>query len=152
MGCIGSVLSRLELPESALAAIFGLFEISSGMGAAAELQNKFSAVILCAAVAGWSGLSVHFQIMTICSGRGLSFKYFFIAKAAQAILCAVLMALALKLVFPDLAVCIYNVNAVDKHNAAASRAALACALFFLASVFPLIWRPMTLVVKKKKSG
>ncbi len=101
VGCIGALLSRLALPLEAFACIFGFFELSSGVGAAAELDNKLLAILLCALFSGWSGLSVHFQIMSVCSGKGVSFKPYFIAKAAQGIICALLAYPAVKWLFPS---------------------------------------------------
>jgi len=39
--------------------------------------------------------------MSVASGRNISFKPFFIAKAAQGILCALFMGIAIKLVLKD---------------------------------------------------
>ena len=52
-------------------------------------------MILTAAFAGWSGISVHCQIMTLCGGRGLSFRPYLIAKAVQGVLCGLIMAVLL---------------------------------------------------------
>ena len=46
-------------------------------------------MILTAAFAGWSGISVHCQVMTLCGGRGLSFRPYLLAKAFQGLLCGV---------------------------------------------------------------
>ncbi len=88
VGCIGALLSRIPLPAEALACIFGFFELSSGVGAASELGDPTYAVLLCALFSGWSGLSVHFQIMSVSAGRDISFKPYIIAKAAQGVICA----------------------------------------------------------------
>lgn len=99
VGCLGAAISRFSFPEEILAVIFGFFELSSGVGAAAGLDGRLSAVLLCALFLGWSGISVHFQIMSVCSGRGLSFKAYFLSKIAQGILCAAMAGCAVKL-FP----------------------------------------------------
>jgi len=101
VGCIGSLMSRLSLPREIISCVFGFFELSSGVGAAAEVTDKARAILLCALFLGWSGLSVGFQIMSVASGRNISFKPFFIAKAAQGILCALFMGIAIKLVLKD---------------------------------------------------
>lgn len=98
VGCLGAILKKMAIPSNITALLFGVFEISSGVGEAAALQNRMLAVVLCALIAGWSGLSVHFQIMSVASGRNISFKPFFIAKAMQGLLCAVLTFAALKLI------------------------------------------------------
>lgn len=101
IGCLGATLTKLALPGELTASMFGLFEISSGVGAAAALPNRSHAILLCALIAGWSGLSVHFQIMSVSSGRSINLKPFFIAKTAQGVLCTLLTFVALKL-FPSL--------------------------------------------------
>ncbi len=77
------------------ACICGFFELSGGVSAAASLgsktQNVLLPIVLTAIISGWSGLSVHCQILSICGGRGLSFKPYFIAKAIQSLLCGLLM-------------------------------------------------------------
>ena len=96
VGCLGSLLLRFSLPDEVLACIFGFFELSSGVGTAAELGNPLRATLLCALFSGWSGLSVHFQIMTVCSSHNISCKPYIIAKAAQSVICAALMMLLMK--------------------------------------------------------
>ena len=56
--------------------------------------------MLSAMIAGWSGLSVHCQIMTLCGGRGLSLRPYVLAKLAQGMLSGVVMLLALRFVDP----------------------------------------------------
>ena len=101
VGCVGALLSRLDAPQELTACIFGFFELSSGVGSAAALENRVGAVLLCTLFVGWSGLSVAFQIMSVSSGRGISFKPFFIAKAAQGILCAAIMGVFIKIWLGD---------------------------------------------------
>ncbi len=97
VGCIGAFFTRLSLPDEALVCIFGFFELSSGVGTAAELSNRMQAILLCALFSGWSGLSVHFQIMSVSAGRDISFKPYIIAKAAQGVICAALMMLLINI-------------------------------------------------------
>jgi sporulation integral membrane protein YlbJ len=87
-----------ELPVIIKAVLFGILEISGGVSAAAGLDGIYSAVVLATAIAGWSGLSVHFQIMTLCGGRGISFRPYIIAKLFQGLLCAVVMGILLRVI------------------------------------------------------
>lgn len=64
----------------------GLLEMTGGISQASTLSGDLG-LILTAAFAGWSGISVHCQIMTLCGGRGLSFKPYLLAKAFQGLLC-----------------------------------------------------------------
>ena len=140
VGCIGSIIAEADIPNVVTAMIFGFFEISSGMGAAVEVGSPLVAVILCAAGAGWSGLSVHFQIITICSGRWVSFKPFFVAKAAQGLICAALMWVALK-IFPFAEEALVRFPVVEGSGRAYSNAAFVCCVFFAAAVLPIVlWR------------
>ncbi len=102
VGCIGALLAPFSLPEEILACIFGFFELSSGVNAAASTGHRLASVVLCAFFLGWSGLSVHFQIMSVSSGRNISFKPYFIAKAVQGVLCATLAWLSVSFIFPFL--------------------------------------------------
>lgn len=137
VGCLGSVLEQFGLPRAITACIFGFFELSSGVGMAAEAYAAELALILCAAFCGWSGLSVHFQVLSICAGRGINFMPYFIAKGAQGLVCATLMGLALKALpfsedaFADISVSVYQ-------STAYSNAAFICLMFFGAAVLPII--------------
>jgi hypothetical protein len=64
----------------------GLLEMTGGIGGASALSGDWG-LILTAAFAGWSGVSVHCQVMTLCGGRGLSFKPYLLAKGVQGLLC-----------------------------------------------------------------
>ena len=103
VGCIGDLLERFALSEEIRAVVFGLFELSSGVKAASTTQEPVVAVVLSALFLGWSGMSVHMQIMSVCSGRGISFKPYFIAKVAQGLISATLTYCAIRLFFPELA-------------------------------------------------
>ena len=95
-GVMGSVLH----PETAVGEVLytclcGFLEMTGGISLASALQEGGMGMILTAAFAGWSGISVHCQIMTLCGGRGLSFRPYFIAKAVQGVLCGRIMAVLL---------------------------------------------------------
>lgn len=99
VGCIGASLSALGAPDAVIAVIFGVFEISSGVSALSALQSPLS-LCLCAAALGWSGLSVHLQIMAVCAGRNFSLLPYFAAKALQGAVCAALFFVTTRL-FPS---------------------------------------------------
>ena len=103
VGCIGELLGRFFISEETRAIIFGTFELSSGVRVASSIQNPIAAVVLSALFLGWSGISVHMQVMSVCSGRGISFKPYFIAKVAQGLISATLTYCAIRLFFPELA-------------------------------------------------
>ncbi len=97
-GALGTLLStRGWIGEGGFALLCGLLEMTGGISEASGMAARGSAVVLTAAIAGWSGVSVHCQVLSLCGGRGLSFKPYLLAKAAQGVLCAVVMGAILAL-------------------------------------------------------
>ena len=97
LGCVGATLVRLGVSETPIALISSFFEVSGGVSALCRLQGNIG-VVLSAAALGWSGFCVHFQVMSLCSGRGISFKRYFLSKIAQSFLSAALSAIFLRIV------------------------------------------------------
>ena len=95
-GTVEQMLERLSLPELWHVLLNGSLELSGGVSTAATISSPFLKPLLIAATVGWSGLSVHFQIMTVCSSHDISCKPYIIAKAAQSVICAALMMLLMK--------------------------------------------------------
>lgn len=83
------------------AALFCIFEISSGVSHAAALGSTVSAALISAAAVAWSGLSVHCQILSVCDGTHLSLRTYFSAKILQTVLCPLLLFASLSL-FPSI--------------------------------------------------
>lgn len=88
IGCLSSALRTSETPSSLEALLFCLFEISSGVSSAASLGSSAVSAMLCGFAIGWSGISVHCQILSLGSDRGISFRPYFLAKISQGLLCA----------------------------------------------------------------
>lgn len=101
VGTLNLVLAAFDLPSSVNAFFFCLFELSGGVSQASALGNTAFAALLCAFAAGWSGLSVHCQVLSVCDGKGLSFRSYFLAKIFQGILCALIFGIVINL-FPAL--------------------------------------------------
>ncbi len=116
IGCLSQTLDYFYIPDEVRAFILGFLEISSGTCEAALLKNKFASILLSAFIVGWSGLSVHFQIMSICDSKrqnpkkSISFVPYFIAKFFHGILTS-LMTFCGILIFPDALNSIESVNA-----------------------------------------
>lgn len=89
-GVFGLVLEQIHCPEGCKALLSSFLELSGGMRNASLLENSFLGILLSAFGAGWSGLSVHCQVLSLCDGRGLSFRSYFLTKAFGGILCALL--------------------------------------------------------------
>ena len=148
VGCIGALLERFALPEEIRAVIFGFFELSSGVKAASSAKDSISAIILCALFLGWSGLSVHLQIMSVCSGRGISFKPYLISKAAQGIICATIVGIFVKLVFPDYLASGTVIYFSDESDSFPLFKAVCFAFFLSSLLFSLVER-LTRIHRKK---
>ncbi len=91
VACLGFFLEALGLPQFAKAALFCLFELSGGMSAAAALPATTARTLLCAAAAAWSGLSVHFQALSLCEGHPISLRPYFLSKLLQIPVCCLIM-------------------------------------------------------------
>lgn len=78
--------------------LLGFLELTRGISSSALIENELLRTIICAAYVGWSGLCVHFQILSICNVQGLSFSRYFILKIAHGILCALLAFLVFSLI------------------------------------------------------
>lgn len=100
MGCLGRLITQLGCPAALGALFYGMVELSGGVSAAAAIGPTPTGLCLTAFIIGWSGLSVHFQIMSLCRGRGLSFKGYFVAKLCHGTLNA-LMAAAIYVISPS---------------------------------------------------
>ena len=132
VGCISSLLDSLSLQSTLRTLVFGFFEMTSGVSAAAGTRSIEQSLILCALFTAWSGLSVHFQIITICSGRGISFKRYFVTKAVQGVICALFMSISLVLLFPYIVSGTEDVFMQDQESM--PNALIYCISFFLASI------------------
>ncbi|MBR2479093.1 MAG: hypothetical protein IKB47_01650 [Clostridia bacterium] len=75
--------TALSLPETVSILLKGALEFSGGCYAASGHPYAFS---LCALVLGWSGVGVHFQIMSVCPAE-VSYKKFYTIIFVRALLC-----------------------------------------------------------------
>lgn len=77
--------------------ISGIFEVSSGIYSLADLNiNVYHKLLFCAAVLGWSGFSVHLQIIYILKDLKLSLRPYFTGKIIHVIIYIILTALIFK--------------------------------------------------------
>lgn len=135
VGCIGAALSFFGTPKIITTLLFGLFEISSGVKAATELDSRAAAVLLCAAFCAWSGISVHFQVMSVAAGRGVSFKPYLLAKGVQSVICCAMAGIGIKLFFPSIdSMSVPSLNEIGD----AYGSLRPCLLFFGASLSPFL--------------
>ena len=146
VGCISDDLSSLGSPQIINSLVFGLFEMTSGISTAANLKLDQS-LILCAIFTAWSGLSVHCQILTICSGRGLSFKKYFACKAIQGIICALYMGLALKFITTDIFASTEDVFLHHDGFSITVSPTLSCLSFFFLSILGVLMGRKSNIIK-----
>ncbi len=96
VGCLSSMPAMDRAPNVLRALTFGFFELTGGVSRAAACQSVTTAALVAAWCIGWSGLSVHFQVMSLCDRSGVSFRPYFAAKAAQGALNVLLLAAAMR--------------------------------------------------------
>ena len=101
VGSLEAMISGLSLPDIFTPLWFGFFEMTQGVTKAALCSSRQLGSISAAIVSGWSGLSVHFQIMSLCQSHTLSFRPYFISKLLSAIINAAIFTAAMML-FPSL--------------------------------------------------
>ena len=90
------LLSYFGVGEIAGAALLGFFEMTGGVSAASALALPLSC-LFAAAIVGWSGLSVHFQMIGLCEEKRIAIAPYFLAKLATAALNVILVAIGMRL-------------------------------------------------------
>ena len=93
LGTLELVLGGFAATKETHAILSGILELSGGVSAAAEVQNRQFASLLTGAAVGWSGISVHCQMLSLCDGHNLSTRPYLKAKLLQAAFCAGMIAL-----------------------------------------------------------
>ena len=90
VGTLGEFLFSLGAGPTAIAALFGLFELSGGVAHISSLPDPILSHWLTALFCGWSGLSVHLQILSLCGDIPIRAHRYFLCKLLQGVLCAFL--------------------------------------------------------------
>ncbi len=98
LGVLEQSLSFISLSETAKALLFGSFELTSGLSLISTLPSP-SSFTLCALAVGWSGLSVHFQTLYVCSDKPLKIGRYLFAHMFRAVICLILALMLNPLVF-----------------------------------------------------
>ena len=111
----------------------GLLEISNGISHSAGLGGDISP-ILAAFFAGFSGLSVIFQIISLDSGRHIRKKTFVVQKLLQGVLCSIICFVLLK-IFP---VSVTPSAPTLSDISVESYGLYICFLFFISATLPLL--------------
>ena len=98
VGALVSVIESFGTGQLLKTFIYGFFEMTGATGEAAKILPKETGMVITALICGWSGLSVHFQVISICSDKNISFAPYFAAKAMQGLLSALAMLGYIKLI------------------------------------------------------
>ena len=89
VGALDGILASRGVPSPVRSTVFGVFELTSAVLSLPASHDQLSFTLpLAAAFFGWSGLSVHFQIISVCGKdklRGLRFSRYFLRKALHAL-------------------------------------------------------------------
>ena len=85
LGVVESTLSFFELSDTLTLLIFSFFELTSGIARIGEISSRF-ALALCGIAVGWSGLSVHFQTLSMCAEAPFEIKTYVLTHIAKALL------------------------------------------------------------------
>ncbi len=147
LGTLNAAFEPLSAPDFIIAAVKGFFELTAGVThVSANLQGEGS-LLLCAFVVGWSGLSVHFQIMAICKDQKINFRPYFISKAVQGVLNALLTCAYLRIFKPKLSISVGTDT--PAFLSIPKPFAIICLVFFVLSVAVLYFKKRQKGTKKE---
>ena len=96
VGTLCDALDALSMPPALRAALCSVFELTGGVREAAGITPTALGATVAAFAAGWSGVSVHLQIASICQGRNISLRPYILSKLASGVLTAVQIAIYLR--------------------------------------------------------
>ena len=102
VACLTPPLASLGAPPLLCAALCGLLELTSGVGAAVTALPPALAFRATAFFASFSGLSVALQIFSAADGKGLRLAPYLLAKTAQGVIALLLADGFLRLFSPEL--------------------------------------------------
>lgn len=133
VGCVSYLLQALSVPPILESMLFCLFEISSGVSAAASIDSASASAAIGGFAVGWSGISVHFQILSLGSERGISFKPYLIAKLCQGLFCAAAAWFYVKAIDPHISSATQSTAGIPLNESQLLYVLFSC-LFFLVSI------------------
>ncbi len=135
VGAVGAVAESFGASELIKTLIYGFFEMTGGCSAAAKLMPVETGLVLTSLICGWSGLSVHFQVISISFVNNISFLPYFISKLFQGIISALMMLFYIKNVDMSLpSLCIPAFSGTVPTNENTAFAIIANAVFICAVI------------------
>ncbi len=90
-GTLGVLLSKLGASQIIKAFFFSFFELTGGVAEAASVRPMLYALLVAAFAVGWSGLSVHLQMIGVCEGIEIPLRRYFLSKLCQGLINAALV-------------------------------------------------------------
>ena len=97
VGTLCEALDAIAPPGVLRAIICSIFELTGGVREAATLHHTALGAAIAAFAAGWSGISVHLQIASICGKRSISLRPYLLSKLASGALTAAQVAIYLSI-------------------------------------------------------
>ena len=94
-GAVEIILGRFAANETTHTFLASFLELSGGVSAAAELSNRRLGALFTGGAVGWSGISIHCQMLSLCDGHNLSMRPYLTAKLLQMIACGLVASLFL---------------------------------------------------------
>lgn len=134
IGYASALCDRLNLPRYFSVILSGIFEISNGMSSASGAGLGIFSLVLAGFFAGFSGLSVIFQIISLDSKDYIPKKVFILQKLLMGLICAAVTFIALK-IFP---VQISPSAPTLEKITFESYGLYVCILFFISAVLPIL--------------
>lgn len=97
-GIITNFCHKLAAPSIISVTLCSMLEMSCGCVEAAKSLSTSAAFLACSMILGFSGISIHFQIMSLCPDVEIKYGRFFIFKSFTSIIAGIL-AVILNLIF-----------------------------------------------------
>ena len=110
-GTLGSILLELGASQMTRAIFFSFFELTCGVAEAAGVEPITTAILVAAFAVGWSGLSVHLQMIGICDGISIPLRRYFMAKLSQGLINVALIFVYLRIFGDTLTFVVKSVGA-----------------------------------------
>lgn len=95
-GALSSAFESFGVDGPVKALSLGSLEITGALSICQDVKSPLLSIALASLFIGWSGFSVHFQVISLTEEAGISFKKYFIFKAFQAFICLFLSLLILQ--------------------------------------------------------
>lgn len=149
VGTLSDMLSVLGVTQSASALIISFFELTMGVASASIIRPVGDAILVAAFALGFSGLSVHFQVTSLCDGLGISMRGYFLSKLLQGLLGVLYTHIYLRIFGSRLEFNFESVGAFERLSL--SKLSSVILIAFFASVFVLLTKRKRELLQRAKA-